>query len=191
MNSFPRGRLSIITLVGLTLLTCFGVSMKVEAQKLDCNGGGNGCTDNKLMTHRSIECNRYDFLRFNHFVYYTYKKYASITNLSERQLSPRPCGSASKHDDVYWYATRQSNFSSSSSQGDYRCFRKNFRNACDRGRIRFLETRVDRNNWNLVCHEIGHHIGFSHGTSRQNCMDGGNNAVIDNNMRRRINSRYR
>jgi len=46
------------------------------------------------------------------------------------------------------------------------------------------------NRLNAALHEIGHAIGFDHGTAANNVMDHGNNGKIDAYMKRRINSYY-
>lgn len=57
---------------------------------------------------------------------------------------------------------------------------------CDRNRVRFTEDLLTRtpktpsvlSRRNTACHEVGHAVGFGHGTTSDSCMTNGNNADI-------------
>jgi hypothetical protein len=128
-------------------------------------------------------------------------QYESKTDLMTTKLEARPCGSPDDEDDIYWYATPQKNFVSDNAVGDWICkkatggrFPWSDDPICNRGRIRWAEEKFneadDAKKWNIACHEIGHAVGFSHGDTGNNCMDEGDNGIIDQHMIDEINNYY-
>jgi len=66
---------------------------------------------------------------------------------------------------------------------------------CNRGRILLnQDMRTDGTSeaikWNTACHEIGHGVGFDHGDTGNNCMDGGGGRNLDAYMINQINGIY-
>lgn len=158
------------------------------------NDGGTRFSDNSSLSWRSIECTDAHHLHFNHFVYYTMHDDFGPTDLSLDEKPWRDCGSADSQDDIYWFATAQSNLSTSSTVGDWTCTNTSGVYFCDSGRMRWSESTysgaTNATKWNIACHEIAHAVGFEHGSGGNNCMDGGNNGILDSYMRSKINDHY-
>lgn len=158
--------------------------------------GGTKYTDNRTLTHRSIECNNSDYNFFNHFLVYTMIEDYDPTVLTSQQLVPNPCGDGTDNlnDDIYWFAVHDSEFSSPSVVGDYVCMSTagtGSTEKCQRGRMRLDQAKNPGGDaWNLLCHEIGHAVGFADGTSGLSCMDGGNTGNVDSYMIGKINGYY-
>ncbi len=156
--------------------------------------GGTRFTDNRTITHRSLECTNAHYNFFNWFVVDSLNNdYKNVTVLTHTQLTPNACGGEGGNDDIQWYATPASTFSSPSVRGDWTCRTSSGTSSqnCQRGRMRFSEYYLPSGNpSNMVCHEIGHAVGFGHGTTGLSCMDGGNTGTTDTYMRNRIDAHY-
>jgi len=94
--------------------------------------------------------------------------------------------------DVRWHVTPEA-----ASIGEYTCDHKGSSGICISAQIRIHDdayfypgmTELLRNN--LVCHELGHSVGFNDGgTSSTSCMTGGNNNKLDPYEIRAINLQY-
>jgi hypothetical protein len=76
----------------------------------------------------------------------------------------------------------------------YSCITPVSSEVCGYGRIRIKSDAHEMNDDllenNLVCHELGHSIGFGHGSSRTSCMTSGDNNVLDAWEVRAINLKY-
>ncbi len=182
-------RLVVLLLGGLVILTA------CQPPPFGPSEGGTRYTDNATVTHRSVECNNADFLHFNHYVHFTMLDDYNPTDLTTKELTPGACLPAGLHDDIYWYATPGSSLGGSDVTGDYWCQVTSGSDKCDKARVRFKEEmRTDGTSeavkWNTACHEVAHAIGFSHGDTGQSCMDGGDNGVLDDYMKGRINDRW-
>jgi hypothetical protein len=156
--------------------------------------GGLKYTDNRTITHRSLECTNDHYNYFNWFVVDSLTQdYDAPTVLTHSQLTPNPCGGEGGDDDIQWFAAPQSTFSTPTTRGDWICQTSSgtSSNNCQRGRMRFSEYYLPSGDAsNMVCHEIGHAVGFQHGDTGLSCMDGGNTGTTDTYMRNRINGHY-
>ncbi len=91
--------------------------------------------------------------------------------------------------DIYWYVTPIS----SGAAGDALCTIPNSDGTCSRWRI-----RIDEDAWdltfllekNLVCHEVGHTVGFGHGSTQDSCMSSGDNNKLNTWEKDKINGHY-
>lgn len=195
-----------IRLVGLFVsLTVLMTSCHAYPPPFGPNEVGNHNTvsgllfsDNSTLSWRSVECDNSAYLWFNFFMFYTMLTDVDATDLTSAEKTQNPCGSSTAHpnDDIFWFATPQSNFSTTSTLGDYTCMSQAGTSSlnCQRGRFRWLETMQgssdNATHWNVACHEIAHTLGFQHGTTGLSCMDEGNTGDFDNYMNGRINAHY-
>ncbi len=97
--------------------------------------------------------------------------------------------------DVYWFVDAIHN----RAAANYKCTVTAPANAsgqtttCQIGRIIINSIAHNMSNLlqnNLVCHELGHSVGFGHGTTRDSCMSGGDNNRLNANEIRSINYQY-
>lgn len=197
-QAVPRRRRKAGTALGFVLVISMLFWGQVSAASGEAPFGydpSNGIyfTDNSTLTHRSTECTQADFLHFNYYMHYSYTLDYDPTHLNTVELTPG-CNSEQSQDDNYWYATAGALLSSPGATGDWKCRWVNWV-FCNRGRIRLKqEMRTDGTSegtkWNTACHEIAHGVGFFHGTAGNNCMDGGNNGILDSYMINKIDSVY-
>ncbi len=76
--------------------------------------------------------------------------------------------------DLHWYVYPLPG----PTAGTYNCFLPLFDSVCSMGMIVIADDAHELSDLlqnNLVCHEIGHSIGFGHGTAGDSCMSGGDN----------------
>ena len=91
--------------------------------------------------------------------------------------------------DVLWYVIPLTG----NTAGSYRCTLPKSDSVCDVGTIIIAD---DAHNLspllqnNLVCHELGHSIGFGHGITRDSCMSGGDNNALNPREIGLINFKY-
>ena len=81
----------------------------------------------------------------------------------------------------------------SPAAAQYSCAKRISATVCGHGEITISLTATDLSvllQNNLVCHELGHSIGFGHGTSKTSCMTEGENNKLDVWEIAAINSRY-
>lgn len=91
--------------------------------------------------------------------------------------------------DVYWYVT----YIPGDIGATYECKAWASSTTCDRSVIVIADDAVlmsDLLQNNLVCHELGHSVGFGHGTAGASCMTGGENNRLAWWEIQAINARY-
>lgn len=193
-NRLKRGaRLSAVLAAFALVLVTAGVATAGDAE-WPSSSNAIGYTDDWDFNYTSTESNTGDY-----WEYVTYMDYAmfavwgGLTDLKAR----------SKHRtyyswiDIGWYMTTdmQDNVA-----GDTRCrvWKNKSANICDRSRVRFAEFMLNRvgpshtttQKRNVACHEVGHVVGFGHGTAGTSCMDNGNTGTITDYERNLVNARY-
>lgn len=108
-------------------------------------------------------------------------------NYEPTDLTFTKVSSYSSWTDIYWYVTNIS------AAGDTTCMNWSTSQMCEQFRVR-IDTDADNlpilQERNLVCHEIGHTVGFGHGTDHTSCMSGGNNNILGWWEVNLINGRY-
>jgi len=164
------------------------------------NEGSLRVIERSTIRHRSIECTKGEWEKANHWMHFAFRKYTSETDLRFIDQGrtpvcsndPVPYVNDSSYTNIYWYVAPSWRFSEpDKTVADTRCMRW-YGNVCLQYRIRWNSKLLMRsdNRLNAALHEIGHAIGFDHGTAANNVMDHGNNGKIDAYMKRRINSYY-
>ncbi|HTE50895.1 MAG TPA: hypothetical protein VK698_08505 [Kofleriaceae bacterium] len=152
--------------------------------------------DNSSHTFVSIEPTESEFLYWNHFVYYTYTQYGDRTDLS---TSERGWNDYTATTDVYWYTLDQWAFDMDypgvTVHGDSLCVAPMSDNKCDQFRVRISNGAAatsEANQWQLVCHEFGHTVGFDDSIPEPGlgCMSGGGAGWLSDHEIAHINERY-
>lgn len=96
--------------------------------------------------------------------------------------------------DVMWYVTPNSNMVRDGASGEVNCdIWTSTPGVCDRFRFKINETTANMASHiknNLVCHELGHTVGFGHGVVESSCMTGGDNSRLGWWEVNAINGRY-
>ena len=91
--------------------------------------------------------------------------------------------------DVYWRVR----YIAGDIGGTYECRAWSSSTRCDRARITIADDADQMSDLlqnNLVCHELGHSVGFGHGTAGASCMTGGDNNMLAWWEIQTINSKY-
>lgn len=93
------------------------------------------------------------------------------------------------YSDFYWYVDGLT----IGTAGTYLCTLPQSDSVCSMGRIIIADDAHQLSDLlqnNLVCHEIGHSIGFGHGTSGTSCMSSGDNNLLNTIEIGLINQHY-
>lgn len=142
----------------VAVLAVVGVLVGVTPAGADYFGGRYA--DSSIHTYCSSETTSSDYNELQPKVKASMDHLAAVTDM---YASATSCTSTT---DFYWYATDQSNFTSSTVLGGTTCVNTLSDNKCDRFRIRFNEDQLDRTNTQIrhtACHEISHSLGSDDG----------------------------
>jgi hypothetical protein len=131
---------------------------------------------------------------WNHFVHFSLFGQYDPTDLIIHEQS-----SYTSSVDIYWYSLEQWAFNNDypgvTVHGDVICEATLSGNACDRFRLRLSEgarATSEANQWHLVCHELGHTIGFDDSVPEpgQGCMSGCGCGVLSTHERGHVNAKF-
>lgn len=148
--------------------------------------GGTYFADDKYHTHVTIETNAADRTEWQ----WRFDGPGGEDNYEPTDLDFFKVAAYNSSVDVYWYVT----FIDPMYAALYDCKAKSSPTRCDRARIRINETAENLSELlqnNLVCHELGHTVGFGDGgTAGASCMTGGDNNQLAWWEIQTINSKY-
>ncbi len=179
------------------VLCCLAVSVTTVSAANAWGGspapftGPQGFADDSSHSHRTIESTASDRNNWQ----WRFDGAGGEDNYEPTDLSFWKTTSNSSWVDVKWYVTTQSNSHLSAGvAGTVYCAVWASSTTCDSFRLLIADDADEMSSLlqnNLVCHELGHTVGFADGgTLQHSCMDGGDNNMLRPYERGKINARY-
>lgn len=187
-------RFGVVVIVIAIATTVVSTPATISAQRVEIAGaapwgptaGGTYFADDKYHTHVTIETNAADRTEWQ----WRFDSPGGEDNYEPTDLDFSKVAAYSASVDVYWYVTSLDPMYAAL----YDCKAKSSSTRCDRARIRINETAENLSELlqnNLVCHELGHTVGFGDGgTAGASCMTGGDNNQLAWWEIQTINSKY-
>ena len=175
----------------LVFLMVFSVPLFAVAQlapgvtPFGVNAGGTRYANGSNHSYRSAETSIFQRFRWEHR--FDGAGGQDVYNKTDLTLNRAP--SVQVIPDIYWLVEGLAG----DIAGTYQCVVPQSDTVCTIGRIAIADDAHELSALlqnNLVCHELGHSIGFGHGTTRDSCMTGGDNnklSVIEQGL---INRQY-